>query len=89
MPGRYEYRVDILALLLRHGVRPGPQTRPELVRSYVNALYRYQLRTLRDRMLRGDFAKAEYAGRVDRLRREYPVLAWRAREWVDSHTPYS
>ncbi len=85
----YEYRVDVLALLIRHGIRPGPHTRPEVARAYVNDLYRYELRILRDRMLRGDFPRTEYAARVDQLRRQYPVLAWRAHEWVDSHTPNS
>jgi len=89
VPIRYEYRVDVLALLLRHGVRPGSSSRPELVRAYVNDLYRYELRILRDRMLRGEFPKSEYADRVGRLRRQYPVLARRAHEWVEYQAPNS
>ena len=32
--------------------------------------------------VRREFAKQEYAERVDRLRQQYPVLALRARDWV-------
>ena len=78
----YAYRRDVLDQLWRHGVQPTPRTRPDLVRDYVRDLYRYEIRRLRERYLRGDFAKTDYSARVDRLRREYPVLALRAREWI-------
>lgn len=77
------YRTDILALLLEHGVRPTAHTRPELVRDFVRDLYKYEIRSLRDRYVRRDFPKNEYAGRVDQLRRRYPVLALQAREFVE------
>lgn len=69
------YRADVLRELERHGVRPLPHTRPDLVREYVRDLYKFEIRRLRDRMLAGAFPKAEYASRVDALRRQYPVLA--------------
>ena len=75
MTREYCYRPDILRELARHGVRPAPHTRPELVREYVRDLYKYEIRRLRERMLHNEFPRAEYAGRVDALRREYPVLA--------------
>jgi hypothetical protein len=78
----YTYRPDILAALLIHGVRPTPATRPGLVRDFVRDLYRYEIRCLRERYLRHEFAKAEYSDRVDALRRSYPELALRAREWT-------
>lgn len=71
----YRYRSDVLRELERHGVKPLPHTRPELVREYVRELYKYEIRRLRDCMLSGAFPKGEYAGRVDALRRSYPVLA--------------
>ncbi|HMB82069.1 MAG TPA: hypothetical protein VKI43_18465 [Vicinamibacterales bacterium] len=77
------YRADVLAHLLVHGVRPTPLTRPELVRDFVRDLYKYEIRRLRERYLRRDFPKIEYAGRVDNLRRKYPVLALQAREFVE------
>ena len=57
--------------LERHGVRPLPHTPPERVREYVRDLYKFEIRRLRDRMIR---PKRDYAARVDALRREYPVL---------------
>ena len=71
----FTYRPSVLAELARHGVRPLAHTRPELVREYVRELYKYEIRRLRERLIRGEFPKTEYAGRVDALRREYPVLA--------------
>ena len=77
------YRADVLAHLLAHGVRPTAQTRPELVRDFVRDLYKYEIRCLRERYLRRDFPKNEYAGRVGDLRRKYPVLALQSREFVE------
>ena len=79
----FRYRADVLQHLLRHGVRPTAQTRPELVRDFVRDLYKYEIRCLRERYLRRDFPKIEYAGRVDALRGRYTVLALRAREFVE------
>jgi hypothetical protein len=80
----YTYRPEVLAALLVHGVRPTPHTSPELVRGYVRDLYKYEIRRLRERYLRQEFAKAEYSRRVDALRRQYPVLALLPREFVSS-----
>jgi hypothetical protein len=82
-PGTFRYRPDVLEHLLRHGVRPTSRTRPALVRDFVRDLYKYEIRCLRDRYLRDDFPKKEYAGRVDALRRRYLVLALPAREFVE------
>jgi hypothetical protein len=80
---RYRYRPDVLLQLLRHGVRPTDRTPPTLVRDFVRDLYKYEIRRLRDSYVRGDFAKVEYATRVDTLRRQYPVLALYAREFLE------
>ena len=69
------YRLDVLQELSRHGVAPAADTPPELVRDFVRDLYKYEIRRLRDRMVAGEFPRSEYAGRVDDLRRKYPVLA--------------
>jgi hypothetical protein len=82
MADRVRYRADVLEHLLVHGVRPKDDTRPALVRDFVRDLYKYEIRSLRERYLRRDFPKSEYAGRVDDLRRRYPVLALQAREFV-------
>ena len=79
----FRYRANVLEHLLRHGVRPTADTRPELVRDFVRDLYKYEIRRLRERYLSGDFPKAEYSERVDALRRRYPVLALHAWQFVD------
>jgi hypothetical protein len=80
----YRYRDDVLRALLAHGVRPRPTTSPELVRDYVRDLYKYEIRSLRERYMRNEFPKKEYSDRVDALRRKYPVLSLRARDWIVS-----
>ena len=82
--GRFRYRADVLARLWAHGVQPTAHTRPDLVRDYVRDLYKYEIRGLRARYLRSEFPKSEYWGRVDALRRSYPVLALRASDWIES-----
>jgi len=79
----YRYRPDILAELLRHGVRPTPTTRPELVHEFVSDLYRHELRRLRDRLRRDEFPKREYFGRVVELRQRYRIISLRAEEWLE------
>ena len=71
----FVYRADVVEHLWRHGVHPTPRTPPELVRGFVRDLYKHEIRQLRARMLRDDFPRAEYSGRVDALRRRYPVLS--------------
>jgi hypothetical protein len=83
MADRIRYRAEVLALLLAHGVRPTERTNPQLVRDYVRDLYKYEIRSLRERYLRKEFPKIEYAGRVDDLRRRYPVLALLPREFIE------
>jgi hypothetical protein len=84
MGDRIRYRADVLEQLLAHGVRPTERTNPQLVRDYVRDLYKYEIRSLRERYLRKEFPKIEYAGRVDDLRRRYPVLALLPREFVET-----
>ena len=83
MAERILYRARVLEQLLVHGVRPTEHTPPQLVRDYVRDLYKYEIRCLRDRYLRREFPKIEYAGRVEALRRRYPVLALQPREFVE------
>jgi hypothetical protein len=78
----YRYKDDILALLASHGVRPTPETPPEKVHEFVNDLYRYELRRLRDRLLRREIAKADYYGLVVEIRRRYPLLALKPWQWI-------
>ena len=79
----YRYRREVLEKLETHGVRPHPATPPELVREFVNDLYRYEIRRLRERLLRGEFPKHAYFDRVVSLRNKYSVLALRPPEFVE------
>ena len=86
---RFVYRRDVLDHLIRHGVCPTEHTPPGLVRDFVRDLYKYEIRCLRERLLRHDFPRTEYAGRVDELRRRYMVLSLHAREFVEAQSPSS
>jgi hypothetical protein len=80
---QYHYRADVLSRLEMHGIRPHPTTRPELVREFVNDLYRYEIRRLRDRLLRGEFPKNTYIDRVVTLRNKYSVLALKPFQFIE------
>ncbi len=81
--GPYRYRPDVLDALAGHGVRPTARTPPALVHEFVRDLYRVEIRRLRARLLRAEFPKREYAGRVVELRRRYWVTSLRPAEWVE------
>ena len=81
---RYRYRQEVLKELWRHGVQPRETTPPELVRGYVNDLYRYELRKLRDQLLVGEIARAAYYDVVVQTRNRYRVLALKAPQWLVS-----
>jgi hypothetical protein len=79
----YRFRADVLQQLERHGVRPTSTTPPELVHEFVSDLYRYELRRLRDRLVRGEIAKAGYFDRVVALRRQYPLVSLKPGDWIE------
>ena len=78
----YAYRPDILAWLWRHGVQPTPRTPPELVHEFVSDLYRYEIRALRDRLVRKEIPREGYADRVVELRRKYPLISLKPHQWL-------
>ena len=73
----------MLEWLAEHGAHPRDDTPPELLREFVNDLYRYELRRLRAALLSGAFPKPEYYGRVVALRRRYPLLSIKPELWLD------
>jgi hypothetical protein len=79
---RFRYKEDILAQIAGHGVRPTPETAPEKVHEFVNDLYRYELRRLRDRLVRREIAKPDYYDMVVEIRRRYPALALKPWQWI-------
>jgi len=65
------------------GIRPGPRTSPTLVKDYVSQLYRYELRRLRDRLVGGQIATADYKSLIIGLRPRYWMLSIPAARWAD------
>jgi hypothetical protein len=53
------------------------------VHEFVSDLYRYELRRLRDRLVRREIPKEGYFQKVVELRRRYPLVSLKARDWVD------
>ncbi|MCY4633203.1 MAG: hypothetical protein OXG04_01625 [Acidobacteria bacterium] len=79
---RYRYRPQVLEALAAHGVRPTPSTRPELVHEFVSDLYRFELRRLRARQVRGEIPRQEYSNHVVALRRRYLLVSVPLRHWT-------
>jgi hypothetical protein len=82
----YRYRPEVLDQLWRHGVHPRTATPPELVHEFVSDLYRYELRRLRDRLVRGAIPKIGYYDRVVALRRKYPLVSLKPSQWLVPRT---
>ncbi|HXG65605.1 MAG TPA: hypothetical protein VNO70_10890 [Blastocatellia bacterium] len=80
----FQYKPEVLEELARHGVMPDAETPPELIREFINDLYLYEIRALRDKQRAGLIPKREYAGRVRELRERYPLLALPVRFWAEN-----
>jgi hypothetical protein len=78
----YEYAPEALEVLGGHGLRPGPGTRPAVVRDALSDLYRYEIRRLRLRLLAGGIPREEYSGHVIGLRKQYWLLSVPVERWV-------
>jgi len=79
----YRYRPAVIEQLWLHGVHPTPSTPPQLVHDFVNDLYRYELRRLRDRLVRGEIPRQSYYDRVVELRLKYPLVSFKAEIWIE------
>ena len=79
---RFHYRPEVFEELQRHGVRPTPATPPELVCDFVNDLYRFELRRLRQRQVRGEIEKHDYAAYVVALRKKYILVSVPVQRWA-------
>jgi hypothetical protein len=74
----------VLEQLRQHGVQPTSATPPELVHEFVSDLYRFELRRLRDRLVRKEIPKVGYYDRVVDLRRKYPLVSLKPHEFLES-----
>lgn len=79
----HRFRPDVLAQLAHHGIRPTSSTRPELVHEFVSDLYRFELRRLRDRLVRGEIPKVGYFDRVVALRRQYRLVSLKPADFIE------
>jgi hypothetical protein len=79
----YRYRPSILQQLLDHGIRPTPGTPPEVVHALLSDLYRYELRRMRDRLIRREFIRAEYFARIVELRRRYALVSLKPHDFIE------
>jgi len=79
----YRYWRRVLEELETHGIRPRSTTPPELVHEFLNDLYRYELRQLRDRLRRGEIPKEGYIDRVIELRLKYPLVSLKPHQLVE------
>lgn len=79
----YRYKPDVLTQLAAHGIRATPATPPGKVHEFLNDLYRYELRRLRDRLLGREMARSEYYARVVEVRLRYPLLSRKLWEWTE------
>lgn len=78
----FTYRSEVLAALAERGVQPRSTTAPEVVRDFLSDLYRYELRRLRERLVRKAIARPEYAGHVIALRKRYFLLSVPLQLWM-------
>ena len=79
----YRYKPEILVELAKHGVVPTSATPPTTARSVVNDMYRYELRLLRDRYVRGECSKRAYYDKIVEIRNRYPVMGVLTKNWTD------
>jgi hypothetical protein len=68
---RWAYSAELLEALARFGLAPGPETPPRLVRDQLNE----------ERLLAGEFPKADYVGHVVALRKKYWPLSFTPGQW--------
>ena len=79
---KYTYHPKVSEDLGRFGLRPRPTTPPALAKEFVNDLYRYELRTLRARLVAREIPRQGYSDRVGELRKKYFLLSIRLDLWA-------
>lgn len=77
----WHYPDDLRAALEDHGVSPRDGTSPTVVRAFLNDLYRFEIRRLKERHLAGQVAKADYVPHVVLLRKKYVALSLTPDQW--------
>lgn len=79
---KYSYEPEVIDALAGHGLAPNVTTVPTFVRDALSDLYRYEIRRLKQRFLRGEIPKADYSEHVIALRRKYWLLSVPTVHWA-------
>ena len=79
---KYTYHPKVSEDLGRFGLRPRPTTPPALAKEFVNDLYRFELRQLRERHVGGEIPRHAYATHVVELRKKYILVSVPVRLWT-------
>ena len=79
-----QIKPEILEALAGHGLRPHRDTPVALLREQIKALYRHEIRQLRDRCRACEFPIAELSPRVVELRKRYLLLSIPLDHWLVS-----
>jgi hypothetical protein len=87
--GTYQYKPDVLEKLKQFGILPRPTTDPALIREFLNDLYLYEIRKLKQQQValereQGRPARKGYADKVVALRQKYPLLSVPIQNWLES-----
>lgn len=77
----WTYPAELADALLTFGLAPTVHTSPLLVRDALNDLYRFEIRRLKQRLLDGHVAKADYTPEVVLLRKKYWPLSLQPAHW--------
>jgi hypothetical protein len=80
---RYRYAAEVIDVLGAHGLAPNASTPPTVVRDALSDLYRYEIRRLKQRFLRGEILKPDYSQHVIALRRRYWLLSVPVVHWAE------
>ncbi len=67
-------RPSVREELGRHGVETGPEDTPGTLRERLNDVYVEEVRRLRERQVRGEIPRSEYARHVADLKARFPLL---------------
>jgi len=81
-----QFMPRVLEELARHGLAPGPDDTPELLRERLNELYLADVRRLKERQVSGGIPLTEYARHVESLKDGYLLLGLPLNLWVAAPT---
>ena len=77
----WSYPPEFIDALAGLGLAPTAATPPALLRDALNDLYRYELRSARDRLRAGAMEKSGYLDLVIALRKKYWLLSFTLPAW--------